>query len=66
MSTVQEVIAARQMGVRVLSVATITNRAAGLSRKRLSHEEVMATGQAAARNLERLISAILAAPAKTR
>ena len=66
MSTVQEVIAARQMGVRVLSVATITNRAAGLSRKPLSHEEVLATGQAAARNLERLISAILAAPAKTR
>jgi purine-nucleoside phosphorylase len=66
MSTVQEVIAARQMGVLVLSVATITNRAAGLSRKPLSHEEVMATGQAAAWDLARLISAILPAAAKTR
>jgi len=64
MSTVQEVIAARQMGVRVLSVATITNRAAGLSRMPLSHEEVMTTGQAAARDLARLISAILPAEAR--
>jgi len=61
MSTVPEVIAVRQMGVRVLAVATITNRAAGLSRKPLSHEEVMTTGQAAARNLARLISATLPA-----
>ena len=65
MSTVQEVIAVRQMGVRVLSVATITNRAAGLSRKPLSHEEVMETGQGAARNLGRLIGALLPDAAKT-
>ena len=64
MSTVQEVIAARQMGVCALSVAIITNRAAGLSRRPLSHEEVMATGQAAARDLARLISAILPAAEK--
>jgi len=65
MSTVQEVIAARQMGVRVLSVATITNRAAGLSRRPLSHAEVMTAGQTAARNLARLIGAVLPAMAKT-
>jgi len=65
MSTVPEVIAMRQMGVQVLSVATITNRASGLTRNSLSHEEVLATGQAAARNLARLISAILPAAEKT-
>jgi len=59
MSSVPEVIAMRQMGVRVLSVATITNRAAGLSRKPLSHQEVIMTGQAAGRNLARLIGASL-------
>jgi len=59
MSSVPEVIAMRQMGVRVLSLATITNRAAGLSRKPLSHQEVIMTGQAAGRNLARLIGASL-------
>jgi purine-nucleoside phosphorylase len=49
----------RQMGVSVLSLATITNRAAGLSRKPLSHQEVITTGQAAGRNLARLIGASL-------
>jgi purine-nucleoside phosphorylase len=65
MSTVQEVIAMRQMGVRVLSLATITNRAAGLSRKPLSHQEVITTGEAAGRNLAVLISAMLPVVAKT-
>jgi purine-nucleoside phosphorylase len=64
MSTVPEVIALRQMGVRVLAVATITNRAAGLSRRPLSHEEVIETSQAAARNLARLISAAMPALAR--
>jgi purine-nucleoside phosphorylase len=66
MSTVPEVIAARQMGVRVLAVAVITNRAAGLSPKPLSHEEVLEAGQAAARNLARLIAAVLPALARER
>ncbi len=40
MSTVLEVIAARQAGMRVLGISCITNRAAGLSEGLLSHEEV--------------------------
>ncbi len=59
MSTVPEVIALRQMGVRVLALAIITNRAAGLSPKPLSHEEVIATGLAASRNLASLIGAVI-------
>ncbi|MBI1850426.1 MAG: purine-nucleoside phosphorylase [Planctomycetes bacterium] len=43
MSTVCEVIAGVHAGLRVLGVSCITNRAAGLSEGRLSHEEVLAT-----------------------
>jgi purine-nucleoside phosphorylase len=40
MSTVPEVIAGVQMGLRILGVSLITNMATGLSAKRLSHHEV--------------------------
>lgn len=59
MSTVPEVLAARQMGVRVLAIATITNRAAGLARRPPSHEEVLAAGKGAARNLARLLGVVV-------
>ncbi len=59
MSTVPEVIALRQLGARVLAIATITNRAAGLARKPLAHAEVLAAGKAASRDLACLLAAIL-------
>ena len=59
MSAVPEVLAARQMGLRVLGIATITNRAAGLSPGRLSHEEVLAVGKRASAGLARLLDALL-------
>lgn len=40
MSTVAEVIAARQMGVRVCGLSCITNKAAGLGAEEISEEEV--------------------------
>jgi purine-nucleoside phosphorylase len=43
MSTVPEVIALRQLGVRVGAVSCITNLAAGRSKQLLSHTEVEAT-----------------------
>ena len=59
MSTVPEVIAARQLQRRVLAIATISNRAAGLAGKPLAHEEVLAAGRTASRHLADLLDAIL-------
>lgn len=41
MSTVFETIAARHMGMRVLGISCLTNKAAGLSNQKISHQEVM-------------------------
>jgi len=59
MSTVPEAMAARQLGARVLAIAMISNRAAGLSGKSLSHEEVLQAGKEAAANLARLIGEVM-------
>ncbi len=45
MSVVMEAIAARQAGMDVLGIASITNLAAGLGGGTLSHEEVLAVGR---------------------
>jgi purine-nucleoside phosphorylase len=59
MSTVPEVMAARQLKRGVLAIATISNHAAGLAGKPLSHEEVLAAGRSASRHLADLLDAIL-------
>ena len=41
MSTVPEAITASHSGIRIAAVSLISNKAAGLSDKKLSHEEVM-------------------------
>ena len=45
MSTVPEAIVARQCGLRVAAVSCITNLAAGISPKNLSHAEVLETAE---------------------
>lgn len=45
MSTVPETIAANHLGLRVCALSCITNPAAGLSKGRLSHEEVTQTAK---------------------
>ena len=59
MSTVPEVIAARQLNMRVLAIALISNRAAGLARQRLCHSEVLAAGIRGAGDLARLLDRVL-------
>jgi purine-nucleoside phosphorylase len=58
MSTVPEAIAARHAGMRVLAFSMISNLAAGLSDRPLSHEEVLATGAEAGKRLGRLIEEV--------
>lgn len=59
MSAVPEVLVARQMGVRVLAVASITNRAARLGKRPLGHEEVLEVGKKAASDLGRLLEELV-------
>jgi purine-nucleoside phosphorylase len=56
MSTVPEVIMARAIGMRAVAVSCITNKAAGLSHEKLSHDEVMEAGKAVAGRFEGLIT----------
>jgi purine-nucleoside phosphorylase len=62
MSTVLEVIAAHHLGMRCLCVSMVSNPAAGLSEAPVTHEEVLAAGQAAAGNLRKLLGAVLGHP----
>lgn len=59
MSTVQEVIAARHLGMRVLVLSLVTNLAAGISPEPLTHTEVMEAGAAARPRLTALIGGLL-------
>jgi purine-nucleoside phosphorylase len=60
MSTVLEAIQARALGLEVAAFSCLTNMAAGLSNAPLSHEEVIATGNAAAAQLSGLLAEWLA------
>lgn len=59
MSTVPETIVARHMGLEVLGISCITNLAAGMSLKPLSHEEVFDAGQQVEERLARLVTRLL-------
>jgi purine nucleoside phosphorylase I, inosine and guanosine-specific len=59
MSTVPEVIAARHAGLKVLGISIVTNFAAGVSEKPLSHEEVLQVTKEKAAELGRLLSNLI-------
>jgi len=64
MSTVPEVIVARQMGIRVLGISCVTNMAAGILDRELSHEEVMETGERVKGQFVALLRAVIPAIAE--
>jgi purine-nucleoside phosphorylase len=64
MSTVPEVIAAVHMGVPVAGLSCITNLAAGIAQKPLSHDEVAQTAQRVKAVFASLLSAFLPVAAK--
>ncbi|HEY6111860.1 MAG TPA: purine-nucleoside phosphorylase [Chthoniobacterales bacterium] len=59
MSTVLEVIQARALNLEVAAFSCLTNLAAGLSKEKVSHEQVLETGQKAAANFAKLLSGAL-------
>lgn len=61
MSTVPEVIALNQMGVGVLGISCITNMAAGVSKQKLDHREVLETTQRVKGDFVRLLTFLVQA-----
>jgi len=59
MSTVPEVIAANHMGVGCLGISCVTNMAAGILPRKISHEEVLETGAMVRGTLVKLLKALL-------
>jgi purine-nucleoside phosphorylase len=60
MSTVHETIAARAAGARVLGISLVTNLAAGMTGRPLSHDEVLAAGRQSATRMGSLLGAVIA------
>jgi len=59
MSTVPEAICARHMGLRVAGISCISNLAAGLSARPLSHQEVIETGERVKNDFIRLLNLVI-------
>ncbi len=59
MSTVPEVIVANQLGMKVLAISCVTNMAAGVLPQKISHAEVLETGEQVRDTLIRFLKALL-------
>ncbi len=59
MSTVPEVIQANSLGMKILGLSMITNMAAGMSAKALSHQDVIETSKKASAKFSALVKEIL-------
>ena len=59
MSTVPEAIAANHLGMQILGISCVTNIAAGLSGRKLSHEEVLEIGRRVSTTLLQLLGGLL-------
>ena len=61
MSTVHEVTVAAELGCEVASISCVTNKATGLSKHRLEHDEVTVVGHRCAEPLRRVLTEFLKA-----
>ncbi len=59
MSTIPEAIVARSLGMRVLGISCITNMAAGILPKPLSHEEVIETTKRVEEKFKKLVREVI-------
>lgn len=59
MSTVNEVITARHMGIKVLAISCVTNMAAGILDQPITHQEVLETGARVRTSFEALLRAVV-------
>lgn len=59
MSTIPEVIAAAQMGIRVLGISCVANPASGLGKGKLTHEEVRRNVARSQERFTRLVTGLL-------
>jgi purine-nucleoside phosphorylase len=59
MSTVMEAIAANYLGMEVLGISCVTNRAAGLSSEKLSHQDVLTTAEQVFEKTVVLLTAVI-------
>ena len=59
MSTVPEVIVARQMGIKVLAISCVTNMAAGTTDAPINHEEVLEIGRKIAGQFKALLRDVI-------
>lgn len=59
MSTVAEVIAARQLRMKVLAISCVTNMAAGILKQKINHQEVLETGRRVASEFKALLREVV-------
>ena len=64
MSTALEAIAARHMGMEVLGLSCITNMAAGVTKQKLDHREVLEVGERVKAGLMEVLGRIIEEAAK--
>lgn len=65
MSTIMETIAANHAGMKVLGISCVTNMAAGVLPQKLSHQEVLETGEQVKDTLIALLRELVTALART-